>query len=363
MKFMLGALQEQFEQVHPLGPVDLPGQRRRTLWLRMFCKITGKKYSYFHHPGLSKRYGVEFARRLRTANCDLIFAPAASTEIAYLKTDLPIIYTTDTTFPKMVDYYEMFSNLLAISKRHGFALEQRALRNSARVLCASGWAAKSVHEDFHIPMDRIRVAPFGANIPAAPDRAVVQARRRGEKCRLLFLGVDWKRKGGAIAFDALRFLKAQGIPATLTICGCTPPESFQDPDLVLLGYLDKKVPEQRQRLEALLFESDFLILPTRAECLGVVFCEANAYGLPSIATDTGGVGEVVRDGINGRLLPMSARGDDFGQAIAEIYGDEARFLAMAQRCRAEYDARLNWKAWGGRVAQVAAELVPSRTET
>lgn len=32
-----------------------------------------------------------------------------------------------------------------------------------------------------------------------------------------------------------------------------------------------------------------LLLPTRAECAGIVFNEASAYGVPILLTDTGGV--------------------------------------------------------------------------
>lgn len=44
---------------------------------------------------------------------------------------------------------------------------------------------------------------------------------------------------------------------------------------------------------------NFLLLPTIAECAGIVFAEASGYGIPSITYDTGGVGTYVIDGING----------------------------------------------------------------
>ncbi|TSA49979.1 MAG: glycosyltransferase [Sphingobacteriales bacterium] len=40
------------------------------------------------------------------------------------------------------------------------------------------------------------------------------------------------------------------------------------------------------------------MVPSRAECYGIVFAEASSYGLPSVSTDTGGVSAVVKEGVN-----------------------------------------------------------------
>src|SRR5436190_335365 len=79
---------------------------------------------------------------------------------------------------------------------------------------------------------------------------------------------------------------------------------------------------QRRQLEKLFETSDFLLLPTRSECYGMVFCEASAYGLPSITTDTGGISGAVKDGENGFMLPLSARGQEYAEAIAKVYLDD-----------------------------------------
>ena len=55
-------------------------------------------------------------------------------------------------------------------------------------------------------------------------------------------------------------------------------------------------PQNRQRLEQIVSKSHRLLLPTRAECYGIVFCEANAYGLPVFATRVGGIPTIVKEG-------------------------------------------------------------------
>ena len=49
-----------------------------------------------------------------------------------------------------------------------------------------------------------------------------------------------------------------------------------------------------------------MFVPTRAEALGLVFLEASAFALPSIATDVGGVPEVIKSGVTGATFPLSA---------------------------------------------------------
>ena len=50
--------------------------------------------------------------------------------------------------------------------------------------------------------------------------------------------------------------------------------------------------------------SDILLLPTQAECAGIVFVEASAYSMPIFTHDTGGISNYVINGINGYRLPL-----------------------------------------------------------
>ena len=106
---------------------------------------------------------------------------------------------------------------------------------------------------------------------------------------------------------------------------------------------------QAEQLARLFEESDYLLLPTRSECYGMVFCEASAYGVPSITTDTGGVAGVVVEGSNGFLLPEEARGDRYAKVIAGLEGDESRYKQLCLSSRREYETRVNWDVWAEQV--------------
>ncbi|MCI0404936.1 MAG: glycosyltransferase family 4 protein [candidate division Zixibacteria bacterium] len=352
--YMARALEKQMGPVSPLGPVE-PKQRIVGKLLNRAARAFGKQYDYTHSIFMAKAHARAFAKKLSGQSFDLIFAPAASTEIALLETEVPIVYTSDATFARMVGYQPGFSNLLKHSVRQGNFIEQKAVSKAALLVYPTDWAARSAADDYSADPAKVFVVPYGANLDEVPGPEKVRLRKKTGRCRLLFLGMNWERKGGPIAFETLLQLEKAGLPAELTVCGCTRPRSVFHKALTVIPFLDKNDPVQSKHLSRLFLESDFLLLPTRYECYGVVFCEAAAFGLPVITTDTGGVSGVVREGENGYLLPYEAGGADYAQLIAEICADENRYNELVQKSRKEFEDRLNWDTWAQTVKRLLAE--------
>jgi len=249
-----------------------------------------KTYDYDHNLILAKKYSRIFSELLRKNSYDVIFAPAASTEIALLQTEIPIIYASDATYRVIKDYYPAYSDVLEYSAKVADRIEKLALSKAAAIVYSTPWPVQSAIQGYGIDESKIHVIPYGANIDSVPLKDALLSKRKSERCRLVFLAVDWKRKGGDIAFETFLELDRIGIPTDLVVVGCVPPQQFRHPNCTIIPFLDKNVEEEKKRLNEILLSSDFLILPTRAEASAIVFCEASAFGLPSIATDTGGGG-------------------------------------------------------------------------
>jgi glycosyltransferase involved in cell wall biosynthesis len=176
------------------------------------------------------------------------------------------------------------------------------------------------------------------------------------------VAVEWGRKGGDIAFETLLELEKLGVNSELVVVGCVPPRQFRHPRLHVVPFLNKNLDRDRQVFHEILLTSDFLLLPTRAEAYGIVFCEASAFGLPSISTDTGGVSGVVTEGKNGYLLPPEARGVEYAGLIASLFADKKKLSSLVTSSRAMYDTRLNWDVWGRQMYKILARLA-TRTGT
>lgn len=352
--YMAQALQKHVGEVHFLGPVHLKRKAPARL-LNKVCNLIFKRtYDYTHSIFMAKGYAKVFSKKLKEG-FDLIFAPAASTEIAFLETEIPIVYTSDATFARMVDYQPGFTNLLGRSVREGNLIEQSAIRKAKLLLYPTEWAAQSEVSDYGADPNKVYVVPYGANLDDLPERETVLQKKKSSDCRLLFLGTNWERKGGPVAFETLLHLERIGIPAELVVCGCMPPASFSHKKMRVILFLDKNEPSQRERLAKLFLESDFLLLPTRYECYGIVFCEAAAFGLPVITTDTGGVSGVVRNGENGYMLPYEAGGADYARLIAEIYNNDNRYYGLVRSSRKAFEERLNWDTWAQTLKRLLSE--------
>jgi glycosyltransferase involved in cell wall biosynthesis len=224
----------------------------------------------------------------------------------------------------------------------GNRIEKKALDNASACIFTSDWAANSALNHYKIPEHKIHLIPWGPNLESIPLREEVLAPRQTDTCNLLFLGVEWQRKGGEIAFNAFKHLKNRGYNVKLTICGCIPPEQFQDNDMTVIPFINKNKPESKQQFHQLMLSHHFLVLPTRAECYGVVFVEASAYGMPSVTTDTGGIASVVHNGVNGKRLPLTAGAEDYANFIEQVFYTEGKYQAMNLSTRDFFEQELHW---------------------
>lgn len=356
---MSGTYYKIYESLSSLGYDIVWLQIRATWTYRLLCKmaslakkVTGKGFDVRHSvPGaalLSKTIDME-----RLASCDIVFAPFASEALYALKTDKPVIYLSDATFGIMVGYY--WKNLHPTAIRQGNKVEQRTLDMSRAVIVSSDWAARSVVNDYHQPKDKVHVIEFGANID---DKDIIPHKfSYNGHLDLLFLGVDWERKGGTIAVDACCWLNDNGVDATLHIVGIKNlDESIRSlPFVDYIGFLDKNITEQYLKLVTTIERCHCLLLPTKAECAGIAFSESSAYGLPVFSHDTGGVSSYVYAGRNGYLLPLGSTGADFGRKIKQCL-DSGELERMSETAKQVYRERLNWGVWAKKVDEIIVDI-------
>jgi glycosyltransferase involved in cell wall biosynthesis len=358
---MAKALQEHCGDLFYLGPVR-PKIRMVGGVYNKFLQLTARKrYDHEHSIILAKRYGAIFDRKISKQRFDLVLAPAGSTQIAFLRTSIPLVYLSDTTFALIAGYYPEYSNLCRLSMREGNRVEALAINKATLVIYPSAWAARSAVEDYDADKEKVHIIPYGANLERVPSRELALGRKKSDRCKLLFLGVNWQRKGGDIAFETTLRLIEMGIQAELTVCGCTPPGKLSHPALKVIPFLDKNDAEQGERLARLLASSDFLLLPTRAECAGIVLCEAAAFGLPVITTDTGGVSGMVVNGENGYMLPVDAPPAEYAKAIYDICQDREHYTRLVLSSRKAFEEKLNWDSWAlalRKILRDAGLLVP-----
>lgn len=325
--------------------------------LRKLNKILGRKPLDCSHSVIGAKLQSKTIDMQKVHECDILVAPFCSEALYSLKTEKPIIYLTDATFGIMVDYY--FKGLSNYAINQGNQVEQKAKDKATEIIVSSQWAANSAINDYHQEPSKVHVIEFGANID---DKDIIEKKFVYEgHLHLLFLGVDWKRKGGQIAVDACKWLNENGVPATLHIVGIRELDDSikQLPYIDYVGFLNKNVPEEYNRLVQVIKKCHCMLLPTLAECSAIAFCESSANGLPVFSHLTGGVGNYIYNGRNGYLLSLGSTGADFGAKIKECL-ESGELARMSMTARDVYREKLNWNVWSQKVEVIIRNILEEK---
>ncbi|MBL7918425.1 MAG: glycosyltransferase family 4 protein [Bacteroidia bacterium] len=324
---------------------------------KIFYKIVfNKRYNQYHSNLLAKDYGKYFNEKIREDKYNLIVAVSASAELAYLETDVPVVFISDALFTNSLNYYTTLSNLCKASLKEGYDTEGKALRKSSLLYLPSEWAANAAINDFTISKDKIVIAPMGANLTDIPTTEFVlnyKKQKNNSVLNLVFVGVNWDNKGGQKAYDCLLEILDSGQKAELTIVGCKIPESITHKNLKNIPFIRKTTTEGKKQFEELYLNADFLILPTKFEAFGIVFCEAAAYGVISIANNTGGTPTSVKE--NGILMNVNADAKNYADEILSVYNNKQKFSEMKIAARERYNKELNWDSWAINLKKVLIE--------
>lgn len=329
---------------------------RRIDKLCMLALTMGKQHTPF---GLMVSYcnSKKVERELRNGKYDVAFV-FDCTSIPFLRTKTPVVYFTDTTTHLMQHYYWDFRWPLDWVAD---VIQKKCMEKSDVVITSSTWAINDMTSFFSIPPNKCKLCRFGAN-GIVEDREIVC---NEETINLVFVGVDWKRKGGDIALDALRILKKTDTTHQyrLHVVGSRPSEEVKEEDVTFYGFLDRNDPEQEKLHTKVFKEGDIFILPTRAECSAIVNCEASGYGMPIVIYDTGGVGDYVINGVNGFRLPMEAGGKEFAEKIHQIVADPELRLQLSNGGKKLYAEHLNWDVAGKTMKKTIDSLCSESTSS
>jgi phosphatidyl-myo-inositol alpha-mannosyltransferase len=329
----IGALAEEFlaegHHVRVLAPFDPPdrlsaglhrGARPQAVELPDYVVSLGRTVGFKANGAVSNLsitpYGVAtMHHELRTGRFDVvhIHEPVAplSSWVATDWTRLPLVGTFHSYSDKRLP--NGIANLIG-ARRVLNRLHVRIAVSQAAAWTGQRWFG-----------GHYRVIPNGVHVdPEAARRAA--ARPMGEKLKIAFVGQAVERKGLPLllrAFEALR----EHIPTELTVIGPSPEELqpllIDARDVRMLGKVDEET--KSRELEA----ADVLCAPSLGgESFGMVLTEAFAAGTPVVASDIAGYRDVVRDGVDGILVPVGDA-QALAEALRDLWEEPARRDAMA----------------------------------
>ncbi len=342
MAHTLASLGDQVEYIGNLERKLPMGFKLKQCWKEFAC---GQRESPRFNVTAAKYYSEQVGQQLAKLSVDAIIAPQIN-PIAYLDCKQPLVLWTDGLYASLIGFYPGFSNHSASSIAQGNRITQECLSRCDLAIFSSDWAARTALEIYGVSKEKVKVVPFGANIQCHHTEQTIRtllATRSRKLVKLLFLGKHWHRKGGDIVFRVAKALHKAGQPVEVNFVGCSPPKDVPIPPYIHChGFISKRTPEGVQKINRLLSESHFLFVPSRAEAFGIVFCEANAFGLPCLTSYAGGISSVVKDNINGMTFALEAEPERYCQYIMNLMANYSQYEALALSSFNEYATRLNW---------------------
>jgi len=345
-----------------LGDVELlqPAEPAITLFFcRLFnqvaLRIFGKRFDWRRSGIVSRAYSRSVQKLISGKHFDLLVFAGRTALFSHLETEIPIAYIGDRTVSAGLNYHEQLKNLFSFSLKQSLETENMAFRKAKVLSFPSAWACTSAVNDSGMKPEQVFEIPFGANLDKIPDERTLNFQTINRPLTLLFLATRWLEKGGDIALDCLNHLSEKGIESKLIICGVSP-ELKADDRIEIIPFINKNDPQQFETLTKLFLRCDLLILPTRYDAYGIVFCEASAYGIPSIAPETGGISGAIKNGKNGIVVPGNSGGDVYAEKILEMCSDTSAFLQLKKNARKLFEEKLNWDNWGREFSKAISSM-------
>ncbi len=326
----------QIEQVVLTDGLTLPERIfRRALCQRVWTdrwpalsNLDLARYRAEWHAGLMARKRLGRVD-LEAFDVAMFYRPPAAYASLSVMRRIPSIVAIDCTQECM--RASMASPVARATLGPGIRRDGRVFAAASVLLSNSRWAAGSLHRLYprcHTPVEvlppPVDLAPF--------DEAWIDARAArsaaGAPPRVLFIGGDFKRKGG---FALLRAWREGGLGAQARLDLVTG-WPLADRDLPPGVAVYREVEAYSARWRELWRTADVFAMPTRHEAFGMVFQEAAAAGLPRIGTRENAGPELVQDGVNG-LLVEPGDVDGLVRALRTLLADAALRAAMGRASR------------------------------
>ncbi len=221
--------------------------------------------------------------------------------------------------------------------------EEHALADA--IVAPSEFVKQTLVEE-GVDASKIRIIPFGTDLALfhPPEK------RDGKRTVFLFVGGLTARKGLPVLLAAWRQLALPDAELWLVGSGSLPmsESATLPPTVKVLG------PQGRQEVAALMRQADVFVFPSFFEGLAQVQIEAQATGLPLIATHEAGAADLIHEGSTGFLI-RAGDVESLAERIQRLAQDDSLRLQMQQSALASRD-RLSWKIYGERWSTLLKEI-------
>lgn len=229
-------------------------------------------------------------------------------------------------------------------ERAVLSLESRLFGGSARTFTHFDRLTRGIVRDYHVDAERVITVYGGMSAPLM--RGPIS---RDESAQvILFVAVEWRRKGGDVLVEAFRRVRATFPRAELRIVGVEP--RIDVDGCVILGR------QTRDGVARELERATVFCLPSRRDYFPNVIREAMHYGVPVVTTNTSGIPDMMRDGETCLIIDPEDV-DALVEALTRLLSDQELRETMGAAAMELARTRFTWEAVGETMAREIRPLV------
>jgi glycosyltransferase involved in cell wall biosynthesis len=198
------------------------------------------------------------------------------------------------------------------------------------VCCASKWGYREMSRLLPTMRHKLKMIPYGLSLPVTtPSQLVFPV--------ILFLGRLSSEKGFEIGLEAFALLRSRGINAHLIIAGEGDERPFLEAFAQKFGIQDDVeftggIPRDKEAVFYLINRAAFVVMPSHFEAFGLVALESMRMGRPVIASDVGGLPEIISNKETGLLVPPGNI-SLFASAMQDLLEHPQDTIEMGARAR------------------------------
>lgn len=263
--------------------------------------------------------------------CDLIFQ---TTNIPLIKkqSQIPRVVFTSFTMKLSDREYPKWAHFLNENdKKAWFEGEKITFENASIIFTSNQHAMRSIIEDYSINANKVVTVGNGVHLEEIPN---IDKKYDGKT--LLFVGLEFERKGGYVLLEAFKLVREKIRGAKLLIIGETPKVYFDSEGVTFLG----KLPYNE--LSKYFQKASIFVMPSICEPFGLVFLEAMAHKVPCVGTKVDAQPEIIEDGKTG-LLAEPNNPLDLSEKLIELLKSEGLMRQMGDRGRRRVEEIFTWK--------------------
>lgn len=236
------------------------------------------------------------------------------------------VYTDHTHLANL--YYPQFDHGKFFSKTW-INLEKSIYSNACLNFTMSSNISRSLIEHYKIDSTKIKCVYAGNNVQE--DEGYFN---KYDNKNILFVGVNWERKGGPLLISAFKNVLKIHRNATLTVVGCSP--DLNMPNCTVVG----RIP--LSEVASYYKKASIFCLPTNLEPFGIVFLEASTYKLPIIGTNIGAIPDMVTDEQTGYLINPNDQ-DMLEKRLIELLDSPEKCKSFGEKGYRQNRKKYDWQ--------------------